>query len=90
MFYNPLLSNYQQLIFNICTFVFTQPVNPTAKDRYYKQLSTLSFAVCFSKRIIYYTIHDLLPLQFLPYRWSSGFCGRQQNFFQVQISDHPG
>ncbi len=31
MFYNPLLSNYQQLIFNICTFVFTQPVKLTEK-----------------------------------------------------------
>ncbi len=32
MFYNPLLSNYQQLIFNICTFVFTQPVKAGVKQ----------------------------------------------------------
>jgi hypothetical protein len=31
MSYQSLLLNYQQLTFNICTFVFTQPVKPGVK-----------------------------------------------------------
>ena len=48
MFYNPLLSNYQQLIFNICTFVFTQPVKQTAIDSLLKYLHMFyRYSKCF-------------------------------------------